>query len=76
MRGRKRKGRVTRSLSKAGREATGAVMAALGLVPGVGTVLGVLDTSKKAVKTARATTKVGRALKASVRPRHRRSRRR
>ena len=72
---RRRKGRVGKSLSKAGKEAAGTVMAALGLVPGVGTALGILDTSRRAVRTARATTKVGRALKAKVRPRRRKSRR-
>ena len=72
---RRRKGRVGKSLSRAGEEAAGTVVAALGLVPGVGTALGILDTSRRAVRTARATTKVGRALKAKVRPRRRKSRR-
>ncbi len=76
MKGRRRKGRVTKSLSKVGREATGTVVAALGLIPGVGTALGILDTSSRAVKTARATTRAGRAVKAKVSPRRRRSRRR
>jgi hypothetical protein len=74
--GRRRKGRVGKSLSKAGKETVGTVVAALGLVPGVGTALGVFDTSRRAVKTARATTRVGKALKAKVRPRRRKSRRR
>ncbi len=65
-----------RSLSRAGKEAAGTVVAALGLVPGVGTALSLIDTSRKAARTARATTKVGKALKASVKPRRRRSRRR
>lgn len=75
MTGRRRKGRVGKSLSKAGKEAAGTVVSALGLVPGVGTVLGVLDTSRRAAKTARATARVGRVLKAKVRPRRRKSKR-
>jgi hypothetical protein len=76
VKGRKRKGHVGKSLSKVGKEAAGTVVAALGLVPGIGTALGIMDTSRRAVKTARATTRVGRALKAKVRPRRRRSGRR
>ena len=76
MTGRRRtRGRVGKSLSKAGKEAAGTVVAALGLVPGVGTALGIFDTSRRVVRTARATTRVGRALRAKVRPRRRRSRR-
>jgi hypothetical protein len=74
--GRRRRGRLGKSLSVVGKEAAGTVVAALGLVPGIGTALGIVDTSRKAAKTARATTRVGRALKAKVRPRRRRSKRR
>jgi hypothetical protein len=73
---RRRKGHVSRSLSRVGKEAVGTVVAALGLVPGVGTALGVIDTSRRAARTARATARVGKALKSSVKPRRRRSRRR
>jgi hypothetical protein len=76
MTGRRRKGSVGRSLTKLGKEAAGTVLAALGLVPGLGTALGIMDTSRRAAKTARATTRAGRALKAKVRPRRRKSRRR
>ncbi len=74
--GRRKKGRVSSSLSRVGKEAAGTVVAALGLVPGLGTALGIVDTSRRAARTARATTRVGRALKAKVKPRRRRSRRR
>jgi len=76
MTGRRRKGSVSRSLTKLGKEAAGTVVAALGLVPGLGTALGIVDTSRRAAKTARATTRAGRALKAKVRPRRRKPRRR
>ena len=72
---RRRRGHLGKSLSKAGKEAAGTVAAALGLVPGVGTALGILDTSRRAAKTARATARVGRVLKAKVRPRRRKSKR-
>lgn len=73
---RRRKGRIRKGLSRAGKEAAGTVVAALGLVPGVGTALGVIDTSRKAARTARAAARAGKALKSSVAPRRRRSRRR
>ena len=76
MKGRRRKGRVSKSLSKVGKEATGTVVSALGLVPVVGTAIGILDTTRRAVRTARATKRAGKALKAKVSPRRRRSRRR
>jgi hypothetical protein len=73
---RRRRGTLTRSLSKVRKEATGTITSALGLVPGVGTVLSIFNTTTGAVKTAKAVRKAGKSLKGKARRRPRRSRKR
>ena len=72
---RRKKSRVFKSLSKVAKEATGTIVSALGLIPGIGTALGIADTSRKALRTARATGQAGKVLRGKVR-RRRRSKRR
>ena len=73
---RRRRGTLTRRLSKVRKEATGTIKSALGLVPGVGTVLSIFNTTTGAVKTAKAAGKAGKALRGKARRRSRRSRKR
>ena len=72
---RKKKSRILKSLSRVAREATGTVVSALGLIPGIGTAVGVADTSRKALRTARATGQAGKALRSKVRRRNKSRRR-
>ena len=72
---RKKKSRIAKSLSRVGKEATGTVISALSLIPGIGTAIGVADTGRKALRTARATGEAGKALKSRVRGRKKRKRR-
>ena len=69
---RKRKGSLGRSLSRVRKEATGTAKSALGLVPVLGTALGAVDTTRKALRTAKATRQAGRVLQGKVRRRSRR----
>jgi len=73
---RRRRGTLSRSLSKVRKEATGTIKSALGLVPGVGTVLSIFNTTTGAAKTAKAARKAGKALRGKVRHRPRRSKKR
>jgi hypothetical protein len=72
---RKRKNSLGRSLSRVIKNAADTVKSALGLVPVLGTALGAFDTTRKAVRTARATRRAGRSLKSKIGRRSRRTRR-
>jgi hypothetical protein len=73
---RKRKSGLARSFSRVTKEAADTVKSALGLVPVLGTALGAVDTTRKALRTAKATRQAGRALRGKVKRRSRRSRKR
>ena len=72
---RKRKSSLGRSLSRVVKNAADTVKSALGLVPVLGTALGAFDTTRKAVRTARATRRAGRTLKSKMGRHPRRTRR-
>ncbi|MBM4443796.1 MAG: hypothetical protein FJ020_00660 [Chloroflexi bacterium] len=72
---RKRKSGLGRSLSRVVKEAADTVKSALGLVPVLGTALSAFDTTRKVVRTARATRRAGRALGSKISRRPRRTRR-